>query len=151
MISKLMPAKPPTRLSDRPGLLTAPHAFELLIVPPLPPTKPPTQLFEPVPVTVEVAAVVEFVIEPLISLIATNPPRTLLATPLTAPVAEPELITPSLPPTNPPARLPAPTVTLPVACEPVIVVDVLQSGAQSIRSERYWCSQGHRQCCRRRW
>ncbi len=51
MRPKLMPANPPSKLSDVP--VTGPNALDKMIVPPLPPTNPPTQLFGPVLVTVE--------------------------------------------------------------------------------------------------
>ena len=124
---KLRATKPPSKLSDVP--LTGPDAlieltgpaYTPVIVPPFTPMKPPTQLCEPVLVTFEVKAVVEFVTMDVTSATPINPPRMLLSPPLTAPVAEVLLMVPSVLPVNPPARLTAPTVTLPVAWEFLMV------------------------------
>ena len=115
----LAPAKPPTALLAPP--VTAPAAVDGSIVPKFTPTKPPTKLFAPVPVTVALWTVVEFVMTPILR--PTNPPSKLSNVPMTGPDALDELIAPEFAPMNPPTQLFAPVLlTDPDAVEFVIVV-----------------------------
>ena len=95
--------------------MTGLDVLERRIAPPVRPANPPRMLFAPLLATGPEAA--EKMIAPGLSLLSepTNPPRTLLPPPLTAPAAELSAMTPSLLPASPPAILPAPTLTLPVA------------------------------------
>jgi hypothetical protein len=98
--------------------VTLPLACEPVIAPPSRmPTKPPAVLLAPVLVTAPDALVSAMV--PVLA--PTKPPRVLLApVPVTAPEAVESMMAPALVPTKPPATLAASTVTLPLACEPVI-------------------------------
>ena len=78
-------------------------------------------MFVPVPVTVEVRAVVEPVMTP--KLMPTNPPSKLADVPVTGPDALDKLIAPEFAPINPPTQLFGPVLlTAPDAVEFVIVV-----------------------------
>src|SRR6266516_2167216 len=101
-----------------PVLVTTPEPVEFVMVPVLVPTKAPTVLLAPVLVTAPEA--VESVMVPV--LVPAKPPTVLLAPVLvTAPEAVEAVMAPALVPTKPPATLSAPTVTLPLACELVMV------------------------------
>ena len=77
------------------------------MVPKFTPTNPPTTLFVPVPVTVAVASVDEFVIRPMLR--PAKPPIRLLESPVTAPAAlEDSETMPTLTPAKPPIQLLAP-------------------------------------------
>jgi hypothetical protein len=110
--------------------VTGLEVLDSRIAPPLRPTKPPTMLFGPVLVTGPED--VEEMIRPGLAWLSApmNPPRMLLPPPVTAPVAEPSAMMPSLAPTNPPAMLPAPTLTLPLACASMMSA-VLKYGVPS--------------------
>ena len=102
--------------------VTALDVLESTITPPFTPTNPPTTLFGPVLVTGPDAVDEEMEPMALPRLNAPmNPPRMLLPLPLTAPVAAPCVMTPSLAPAKPPAKLAAPTLTLPLACAPTML------------------------------
>src|SRR6266516_2706357 len=117
MVPVLVPTNAPTVLLA-PVLVTAPEAVESVMVPALAPTKPPTVLSAPVLVTAPEA--VESAMTPVLA--PTKPPIVLLAPVLlTAPEAVEAVMAPALVPTKPPATLSAPTVTLPLACELVMV------------------------------
>src|ERR1700677_4041381 len=117
---KLMPTKPPMKLSLAP--LTGAVELELEMAPSLMPAIPPTMLFGPELAT-RVFCAEEFEIEPPIPSKPIRPPTMLLSPAFTAPKA---VMSVKLPPpseeyaANPPARLEAPPGTLPWACEFVI-------------------------------
>src|SRR6516162_3764291 len=116
MVPPLAPTKPPTMLLT-PVLVTAPEAVEAVMAPVLVPAKPPTVLLAPVLVTAPEA--VESVMVPVLT--PAKPPTVLLAPVLlTAPEAVEAVMAPALAPTKPPAALVPATVTLPLACEPVM-------------------------------
>src|SRR5919201_2106545 len=111
--------------------VTGLDVLENAITPPFTPTNPPTTLLGPVLVTGPDAVDAETEPTPLARLNAPmNPPRMLLPPPITAPVAEACVMTPSLAPAKPPAKLPAPTLTLPLACASTMSA-VLKYGAPS--------------------
>src|SRR6516162_11084596 len=116
IVPVLVPTKAPT-VPFAPLLVPAPEAVESAMVPPLTPTKPPTVLLAPELLTAPEA--VESEIVPVLA--PTKPPTVLLAPVLlTAPEAVEAVIAPALAPTKPPAALVPATVTLPLACEPVM-------------------------------
>src|SRR6516225_2987121 len=116
IVPVLVPTKAPTVLFA-PLLVTAPEAVESVMVPVLTPAKPPTVLLAPELLTAPEA--VESAIVPVLA--PTKPPTVLLAPVLlTAPEAVEAVMAPALAPTKPPAALVPATVTLPLACEPVM-------------------------------
>src|SRR5262249_22460295 len=106
-----------------PVLLTAPEATEAVMVPVLPPTKPPIVLLLPVLATAPEA--VESVMAP--ALVPANPPAKLAAATVTLPLACEPVMAPltELDATNPPAMLASPACTLPVAPDKRIVPELL--------------------------
>src|SRR6516162_319629 len=107
----------PVTMLPGPVTVTTPVPVEFVIVPVLVPTKAPTVLFAPLLVTA-LEAVESAMVPPL----APTKPPTMLLTPvlLTAPEAVEAVMAPALAPTKPPAALVPATVTLPLACEPVM-------------------------------
>src|SRR6185369_3741389 len=106
----LMPTRPPRKLSEVP--LTGPDELTRTRSAVFTPANPPTMLFAPVAVTAPEA--VESLIVPS-RLPAAKPPSTVLAPPVTLPVAPDPVICPWFPLTNPPAVPPSVTETLPPA------------------------------------